>query len=440
MYYMAGHCAFGSQCRYAHVRPDGTTLDDEQQHSQADFAPRDGGQHAASGSNAAQSTQGTQDGRQGATSAPQQDVRGILPAGCADAAWEDDAPCSSHSSQPSNRASAAVRGQDSGAAAHSSQPSKVSPTSRTGQPVTTPRPLRRQSLPCQEQVHLGPSTATQQQHHDQLAPMQFLLREMREMPAQLSSAAPAAARSRDSGQHDMRSARGTQAEQQSAWSKPQQQDCGSAAGSRSYEPTEQAAFGELAQEIEPGREPHGSPSNGAWLAAGGSHNEGGSAQHQWPAGIARPSAYAEEQAAGKHTGNGAVRTHHMWQHSNGLRDTAGPSSEEWLAAEADDEDDGTAYEEWLVANDFTDDQEGWVQHYMEAVLGHGKHGQGDSDHGCGDGFHHTYDCDSYPSEAGLGVGAEEEYQHWQVASSAFPTPGAPDALILEAHAQMLCFT
>ena len=300
MYYMAGYCAFGSQCRYAHVRPDGTTLDDE---SQATFAPGDGGRHAASGSNAAQSTYGTQNGRQGDPAAPEQDVRGMLPPGCADAAWEDNVPCSSSSSQPSNRASAAARGQDSDATAHSSQPEKPSPTSRTGQPLAMPVPLRRQSSLGQEQVHSRHSASTQQQGHDQLTPMQFLLREVREESAQLSSATPAAARSRDSSQHGMGSARGAQAEQQSARSNAQQQDRGSAAGSRSYEPAEQAAF-ELAKEIEPGREPLRSLFNGAWLAAGDSHDEGGPPHHQSPAGLTRPGANDEKQGAGDHSGNG----------------------------------------------------------------------------------------------------------------------------------------
>ena len=439
MYYMAGYCAFGSQCRYAHVRPDGTTPDDD---SQATLAPRNGGQHAASGSNAAQSTHGTQNGRQGVPAAPEQGLRSILPPGCADAAWEDKAPCCSLSIQPSNRASAAARGQDSGATARSLQPSAVSPTSRTGQPLASPVPLRRQSPPCQEQVNSGRSTGTQQQDHDQLTPVQFLLREVREISAQLSSAAPAAARSRDSGQHGMGMARGTQAEQQSARPNAQQHDCGSAtaAGSRSYEPAEQTAFGELAREMEPGREPLRSLSNGAWLAAGDSHDEDGSSHHQSPAGITRPSANDEEQGAGEDGGNGAGMTYRMWQHLNSLQDGAGLSYEEWRAAEADDEDDGTAYEEWLVANDFPDDQEGWVEHCMEAVLGHGQygqHGQSGFDQGYGNGFHHSYDCDSYQSKAGFGDGPEEDYQRWQVGNSASSTPAkAPNVLPLEADAQM----
>ena len=96
MYYMAGYCAFGSQCRYAHVRPDGTTLGDQ---SQASPAPSDGRQHAASDSSAAHTTQGAQNGQQTVPSAAEQDVRAMLPPGCADAAWEDEAPCSSPSSQ-----------------------------------------------------------------------------------------------------------------------------------------------------------------------------------------------------------------------------------------------------------------------------------------------------------------------------------------------------
>ena len=437
MYYMAGYCAFGSQCRYAHVRPDGTTLDDE---SRATLAPRDGGQHAALGNYAAHSTQGAQNGQQGATAAPEQDVREMLPPGCADAAWEDETPCSSPSSQPSNRASAAARGQDSGAAARSLQPSAVSATSRSGQPLASPVPLRRQSPPCQEQVHSGRSTGTQQQDHDQLTPVQFLLREVPEISAQLSSAAPAAARSRDSGQHGMGMARGAQAEQQSARHNAQQQDCGSAAGSRSYEPAGQAAFSELAHEMEPGEEPLRSLSTGAWLTAGDSHDEHGSSHHQSPAGITRPSANFEEQGAGEDGGNGAGMTYRMWQHLSSLQDGAGLSYEEWRAAEADDEDDGTAYEEWLVANDFPDDQEGWVEHCMEAVLGNGQHGQHERsgfDQGCGNGFHHSYDCDSYQSEAGFGDGPEEDYQRWQVGNSASSTPAkAPNVLPLEAHAQM----
>ena len=435
MYYMAGYCAFGSQCRYAHVRPDGTTLAAE---SQATPAPSDGGQHAASDSSAAHATQGAQNGQQGVRAAPEQDVRGMLPPGCADAAWEDEAPCSSPSSQPSN--STAARGQDSGATAHSSQAFKASPSLRTGQPVAPLRPLRRQSPPCQEQVNSGRSTGTQQQDHDQLTPVQFLLREVREISAQLSSAAPAAARSRDSGQHGMGMARGAQAEQQSARPNAQQQDCGSAAGSRSYEPAEQTAFGELAREMKPGRESLRSLSNGAWLAAGDSHDEDGSSHHQSPAGITRPSANDEDQGAEEDGGNGAGMTYRMWQHLNSLQDGAGPSYKEWLAAEADDEDDGTAYEEWLVANDFPDDQEGWVEHCMEAVLGHGQygqHGQSGLDQGYGNGFHHSYDCDSYQSEAGFVDGAEEDYQRWQVGISASSTPAkAPDVLPLEAHAQM----
>ena len=431
MYFMAGHCAFGSQCRYAHVRPDGTTLEDE---SQAIIAPRDGGQHAASGNNAAQSTQDTQNGRQGISAAPEQDVRGALPPGGADAAWEDEAPGSSHGSQPSNRASAAARGQDCGGTAHSSQPFKGSPILRSGQPLAMPRPLHRQSSTRQKQVHSGLSTGTQRQGYDQLNPMQTVLRELREVCAQLSSTAPAAARSRELGQHDTGLARGAQAEQQGAWSNPQHQDYGSAAGSRSYEPAEQATSGELGQEMEPGREPPQSLSDGAWLAAGDSHDEGGCPQYRWPAGITKSSAYDEEQAAGEDSSNGAVSTYHMWQQQNSLQDRAGLSYKDWLAAEADKEDDGTAYEEWLVANDFTDNQEGWVQHCMEAVLGQGQHV-----HEYGNGFHHSYDCDSYQSEAGFGDGPEEDYRHWQVGIPAHCTPGAPNVLFLEAQAQMRYF-
>ena len=235
-------------------------------------------------------------------------------------------------------------------------------------------------------------------------------------------------------------ARGAQAEQQSARHNAQQQDCGSAAGSRSYEPAGQAAFSELAHEMEPGEEPLRSLSTGAWLTAGDSHDEHGSSHHQSPAGITRPSANFEEQGAGEDGGNGAGMTYRMWQHLSSLQDGAGLSYEEWRAAEADDEDDGTAYEEWLVANDFPDDQEGWVEHCMEAVLGNGQHGQHERsgfDQGCGNGFHHSYDCDSYQSEAGFGDGPEEDYQRWQVGNSASSTPAkAPNVLPLEAHAQM----
>ena len=385
-------------------------------------------------------TQGAQNGQQGVPAAPEQDVRGMLPPGCADAAWEDEAPCSSPSSQPSIRAPAAARGQDKGPTAYSSQPSKVSPSLGTGQPLATPRPLRRQNLSCQEQAHSGHSLGAQQQVPDQLSPIHALLREGQEASEQHNSAAPAAARSRDLGRHGMGTAGDAQAEQQSAWSNPQQQDCGSAAGSRSYEPRVQAAFGEPAQEMDPGRERHGSLTTGVSLAAGDSHHEGGSSHHQWPAGSSRPSADAEEQAAGENSGKGTDMTYQLWQHLNNLRNIADPSSEEWLAAEPDDEEIATAYEEWLVANDFPEDQEGWVQHCMEAVLGPGQYGQqGQSgfDQGYGNGFQHSYDCDSYQSEAGFDASPEEDYQHWQVGDSASSTPAkAPNVLPLESHARM----
>ena len=437
MYYMAGYCAFGSQCRYAHVRPDGTTLDDE---SQATLAPRDGGQHAASGSYAAHSIQGAQNGQQGINVAPEQAVSGILPPGFADAAWEDEAPCSSPSIQPSNRAPTAARGQGTGTTAHSLQQSAVSPTSRTGQPLATPRPLRRQNSPCQEQGHSGHSMGAQQQVSDQLSPMPAFLKEGREASAQHSSAAPAAARSRDAGQHVMGTAGDALAEQQTAWSHPQQQECGSAAGSRSYEPRVQAASGKLAQDMQPGRGRNRSLATGVSLAAGDSHHEGGCPHHQLPAGSLRPSADNEEQAAGETSGRATDMTYQLWQHLYNLRNRADPSSEEWPAADRDDEELATAYEEWRVANDTPDDQGGWVEHCKEAVLGHGQygqHGQSGFDQGYGNGFQHSYEYDSYQSEAGFGDSPEEDYQPWQVGNSASSTPAkAPNVPPLESHAQM----
>ena len=132
---MAGDCAFGSRCRYAHVLPDGTPLDDQQ--------PANGTQQAQ---NRAQSTQASSAPSESPSTSGWQDVRAALPAGCADAAWEDEEPVSSHVST-SSAAYAAAEGSDraSGGLMHAGGSSRPGSQIAEGVPLARPRPLSKDS-------------------------------------------------------------------------------------------------------------------------------------------------------------------------------------------------------------------------------------------------------------------------------------------------------
>lgn len=140
LYFMAGHCAFGSRCRYAHVHPDGTALDDDQQHSQG-YGTQ--GQHALARQQAGEpvtSTDSTRVALGGSDAGGQRGVTTAVQPGCADAAWEDEGPGSSLAGSAS-------------AAQH-----RLIFSSRD--PIATPRPLSRYDA-AQEGVHLA---SDDQQH------------------------------------------------------------------------------------------------------------------------------------------------------------------------------------------------------------------------------------------------------------------------------------
>ncbi len=92
---MAGHCAFGSRCRYAHVHPDGTPSNEEQQHPQGDAreGPHAAGQRAAEPASTRGTSQAALNGSYDAGG--QWGATAVMPPGCADAAWEDEDPGSS---------------------------------------------------------------------------------------------------------------------------------------------------------------------------------------------------------------------------------------------------------------------------------------------------------------------------------------------------------
>lgn len=132
---MAGDCAFGSRCRYAHVLPDGTPLDDQQ--------PANGTQQAQ---NRAQSTQASSAPLDAPSASGWQDVRAALPAGCADAAWEDEEPVSSYVST-SSAAYAAAEDSDRapGGSVHAESSSRPDSQIAIGAPLARPRPLSKGS-------------------------------------------------------------------------------------------------------------------------------------------------------------------------------------------------------------------------------------------------------------------------------------------------------
>lgn len=128
---MAGECAFGSRCRYAHVLPNGTPLDDQQ--------PANGTQQAQ---NRAQSTQASSALSSSPSTIGWQDVRAALPADRADAAWEDEEPVSSYVST-SSAAYAAAEGSDRapGGSMHAGSSSRPGSQIAVGVPLARPRPL-----------------------------------------------------------------------------------------------------------------------------------------------------------------------------------------------------------------------------------------------------------------------------------------------------------
>ena len=145
---MAGDCAFGSRCRYAHVLPDGTPLDDQQ--------PANGTQQAQ---NRAQSTQVSSAPSDPPSTSGWMDVRAALPAGCADAAWEDKEPVSSYVStssaaeppgalsEPSADAYADAEGSDRapGGSVHAESSSRPGSQIAIGAPLARPWPLSKGS-------------------------------------------------------------------------------------------------------------------------------------------------------------------------------------------------------------------------------------------------------------------------------------------------------
>ena len=121
---MAGHCAFGSRCRYAHVLPDGTPLNEDQQQPRGHAREE---QHAA-GQQAAEpanSRGASQVALNGSDAAGQWGVAAAMPPGCADAAWEDEEPSSSSAGGP---ASAAQRQPDALLRQHVARPRPLSRT------------------------------------------------------------------------------------------------------------------------------------------------------------------------------------------------------------------------------------------------------------------------------------------------------------------------
>ena len=122
LYFMAGHCAFGSRCRYAHVHPDGTPLNEEQRHPQGNARE---GQYAA-GQQAAEAVNSGGDSQavlNGSDAGGQWGVTAVMPPGCADAAWEDEEPSSSSAAEP---ASAAQHHHEASPRNHAARPRPLS--------------------------------------------------------------------------------------------------------------------------------------------------------------------------------------------------------------------------------------------------------------------------------------------------------------------------
>jgi len=161
LYFMAGHCAFGSRCRYAHVLPDGTALDNEQQPSQRSGTQRQGLADAQQLQHPSQSTQELQAREDAANPRAWQSSRGVMQ-GRADAAWGDEGPGSS-SARPSLTAGTVVHEQDALSQTSESK-SRLGPNRC---PIARPRPLSRS---CAAHQDSAPQSDSQQQSQAQGSP------------------------------------------------------------------------------------------------------------------------------------------------------------------------------------------------------------------------------------------------------------------------------